>query len=80
MKHRLRGVCATGVEFEIARGKLKSVSFTSGCPGNLQALSVLLEGKQIGEVVSKLKGIRCGEKKTSCSDQLAKILEKIACK
>jgi len=77
MKYKLNDVCATEVEFEFAGGKLKSVSFSNGCAGNLRALSVLLEGMAPAEVISKLKGIPCGENATSCSDQLAKVLERI---
>ena len=77
MKYRLEGVCATEVEFEVVDGKLKNISFLNGCSGNLKALSVLLEGMPAGEAASKLKGICCGENTTSCSDQLAKVLENI---
>ncbi|OIO04262.1 MAG: TIGR03905 family protein [Elusimicrobia bacterium CG_4_10_14_0_2_um_filter_56_8] len=78
MKYKLKDVCATEVEFDVVDGRLKNVSFSNGCSGNLKALSVLLEGASVEETVSKLKGITCGENSTSCSDQLAKVLEKIA--
>ncbi|HAT71920.1 MAG TPA: TIGR03905 family protein [Elusimicrobia bacterium] len=77
MKYKLEDVCATEVEFDVVDGKLKNVSFSNGCSGNLKALSVLLEGMPAAEAVSKLKGIKCGENATSCSDQLAKVLENI---
>lgn len=50
--------------------------FQSGCNGNLQGLSRLVEGMAVAEVVKKLKGIKCGDKETSCPDQLAIALEK----
>jgi uncharacterized protein (TIGR03905 family) len=77
MKCKLEDVCATEVEFDVVDGKLKNVSFSNGCQGNLKALSVLLEGTAVDAVILKLKGISCGENTTSCGDQLAKILEKI---
>lgn len=77
MKYKLNDVCATEVEFDVVDGKLKNVAFSNGCSGNLRALSVLLEGMRIEEVVAKLKGIPCGDNTTSCSDQLVKILENI---
>ena len=77
MKYKLNDVCATEVEFDVVEGKLKNLVFLNGCSGNLRALSVLLEDMSIDEVVLKLKGISCGEKMTSCSDQLAKVLENI---
>lgn len=77
MKHKLKGVCSQEVRFTVAAGKLKNVKFYRGCSGNLKALSVLLEGMPVDEVISKLKGITCGERPTSCSDQLALALKKV---
>ncbi len=76
MKHKLKDVCAKAVKFTVAGGKIKNVEFYNGCAGNLKALSVLLEGMPVDEVIAKLKGITCGERPTSCSDQLTKVLEK----
>lgn len=77
MKHKLRGVCAKEVKFTVAGGRLKSVEFFKGCQGNLRALAVLLEGMPVDEAILKLEGIICGERSTSCSDQLAKVLKKL---
>lgn len=77
MKHKLKGVCAKEVKFKIVGGRLKDVEFIKGCPGNLQAMAMLLEGMSVAEVILKLKGIPCGERPTSCSDQFAKVLKKI---
>lgn len=72
------GVCAEKIAFEIEDNIVKKVKFTNGCPGNLQAVSKLVEGMPVKEVISRLKGINCGQKGTSCADQLAKALEKAA--
>ena len=48
------------------------VAFTGGCPGNLKAIPALVDGWTAEEIASKLSGIRCGIKTTSCGDQLAK--------
>ncbi len=77
MKHKLKGVCAKEVKFTVADGKLKNVEFFKGCSGNLRALAVLLEGMDLDEVIAKLKGIPCGDRPTSCSDQLATVLKRI---
>ncbi len=77
MKHKLKGVCAKEVKFRIVGGRLRDVEFVKGCPGNLQAMAVLLEGMSVDEVILKLKGISCGDRPTSCSDQFAKVLKKI---
>jgi len=78
MKHKLEGVCSKAVSFRVVGGKLKDVEFFRGCPGNLRALALLLEGMKVKDAAAKLKGITCGDKPTSCSDQLARVLEKIA--
>lgn len=70
-----KGVCAKRINFDIKDGIIKSVSFESGCDGNLKALSSLVEGMYIDDVIKKVKGITCKKRSTSCSDQLAIALE-----
>jgi len=77
VKYKLSDVCATEVEFDVVDGKLKNLVFSDGCPGNLRALSILLDDMRLEEIISKLKGITCGERTTSCADRLAKILEEL---
>lgn len=76
-KHKLQGVCSKEVSFSVADGRLKGVKFVNGCPGNLEAMARLLEGMPVKEAIAKLRGIACGDKATSCSDQLARVLEKL---
>lgn len=68
------GVCSKKIEFLVEDNIVKEIQFQSGCPGNLQGVSRLAEGMTVEEVISKLKGIRCGAKATSCPDQLAQAL------
>jgi uncharacterized protein (TIGR03905 family) len=70
-----KGVCARQIEFEIEDRTLKNVAFCGGCNGNLKAIGILVEGKDIDEVTDLLKGITCGQKPTSCADQLARAIE-----
>ncbi len=70
----LHDVCASSVQLEIQDGIIKSIHFTGGCPGNLEALAILLNGLPTQIVIKKLSGIHCGNKPTSCADQLARIL------
>ena len=51
--------------------------FVAGCSGNTQGVCSLAKGMKVEEVIGRLKGIRCGNKSTSCPDQLAKMLEEI---
>lgn len=69
------GVCAKKIVFDIEEGRLRNLKFTGGCEGNLKAISILLEGMPVEEVIEKVEGITCGKKTTSCTDQLCKILQ-----
>ena len=55
---------------------IKDVHFTGGCNGNLQGICKLVTGQKAEDVISKLEGIRCGFRSTSCPDQLSKALRK----
>lgn len=69
------GVCSTSIEFDIEDGIVKNVKYTGGCNGNLKAIAALVEGQPKERIIELLRGITCGYKNTSCSDQLAKALE-----
>lgn len=75
MQYRPKGVCSQSIDFDIEDNKVKNVSFVGGCSGNLQGISRLIEGMDVNEAISRIEGIRCGFKSTSCPDQLAKALE-----
>jgi len=68
------GVCAQGIAIQIFDGIIQDVQFYGGCNGNQKGITALAKGLSIDEVISKLSGIRCGNKDTSCPDQLAKAL------
>jgi uncharacterized protein (TIGR03905 family) len=70
-EYKTKGTCSKKINFDLQAGKLRSVAFEDGCDGNLKAISLLVEGMDVDEVVQKLKGVRCGSKETSCADQLA---------
>ena len=73
--YRPRGVCSQLIEIEVEGDKIKHVKVTGGCSGNLQGISRLVEGMEIKEAISRMEGIRCGFKPTSCPDQLARALK-----
>ena len=68
---------STSIDVELKDGVIDSVKFTGGCNGNLQGISALVKGMKPEEAISRLKGIRCGFKPTSCPDQLAHALEEM---
>lgn len=69
------GTCSRLIDFEIQDGVIKNVVFTGGCNGNLQGIARLVEGMTPTQAISKLEGIHCGYKPTSCPDQLAQALK-----
>lgn len=73
-----KGVCPTKVDFEIDGEIVKNVKFSGGCNGNLKAIATLVDGMPVDQVASKLSGISCGMKDTSCSDQLSIALKNAA--
>ena len=80
MKHYTyipQGVCSVKIDYDIEDGRIYNVKYERGCNGNLKAIGALLEGMEVAEVIKKLRGIQCGIKGTSCTDQLAQSLEKI---
>lgn len=73
-EYRTKGTCSQKIFFEIEDNKVKSVEFLGGCNGNLQGIGKLVEGMDIDDVITRLEGIHCGMKPTSCPDQLATAL------
>ena len=70
MDYRTKGVCSQSIHFDIEDNKIHNVSFVG-----LQGISHLVEGMDVNEAISRLEGIQCGFKKTSCPDQLAQALK-----
>lgn len=54
---------------------IQNVEFIGGCSGNTRGISSLVKGMKAEEAIDRLEGIRCGNKPTSCPDQLAKALK-----
>lgn len=73
-QYNTKGVCSKSIYFDIQDNKLKNVIFLGGCNGNLKGIGALVEGMDVDEAISRLKGITCGNKSTSCPDQLAQAL------
>ena len=71
-QYRTQGTCSQLIDLELDGDKVHNVVFTGGCPGNWKAIPILVEGMSVDELESKLKGVRCGYKDTSCADQLAR--------
>ena len=72
-----KGVCSRLMQIEEEDGIIKSVQVVGGCNGNLQGISRLVEGMTVEEAISRMEGINCGGKGTSCPDQLAQALKQL---
>lgn len=76
-EYNSENVCTKLISFELDyENKIHNLSFKNGCPGNLSAIGKLVENKDAEEIINLLKGNRCGNKPTSCADQLSLALEK----
>ncbi|MBQ9577127.1 MAG: TIGR03905 family TSCPD domain-containing protein [Muribaculaceae bacterium] len=72
------GTCSSQIDLDVDdQHVVRDVQFYGGCHGNLQGISTLVRGMSASEVISKLQGIRCGYKNTSCPDQLANALREV---
>lgn len=72
--YKTAGTCAKEIHLDVQGGVIRSVEFVLGCPGFTQALSRVLVGMPAEEAITRLEGIQCLDKGTSCPDQLAKAL------
>lgn len=75
MRYKTSGTCSQAIDFDIVDGCVTNVKFLGGCNGNTQGIGKLVEGMKVEDVISRLEGIRCGFRDTSCPDQLAKALK-----
>ena len=75
--YKTEGTCSSVIELEIEDNNITSVYFWGGCNGNLQGISRLVKGMKVDDVISRLEGIKCGRRSTSCPDQLCKALREI---
>jgi uncharacterized protein (TIGR03905 family) len=74
-EYKTKGTCSRSILFDIEDGKVKNVQFIGGCNGNLKGIGALVEGMDVQDVISRVEGIQCGMKSTSCPDQLAQALK-----
>ena len=73
--YKPNGVCSIKMDFVIENNIIKDFNVIGGCNGNLKGIKSLIIGQDIDYVISKLKGIKCNNKSTSCPDQIAIALE-----
>ena len=72
---KTKGTCSQMIYFDLEDNRIKNVQFMGGCNGNLKGIASLVEGMNVQDVISRVEGIQCGMKSTSCPDQLAQALK-----
>jgi uncharacterized protein (TIGR03905 family) len=70
-----KGTCTKQIDIDIEDGVIKSAILYGGCPGNIEGISQLVAGMNAIKARDLLSGIKCGNKSTSCPDQLARAIE-----
>ena len=77
ISYRPKGVCSQMMNIEAEDGIIKKVEVVGGCDGNLSGISRLVVDMPVEEAISRLEGVTCGRKATSCPDQLAQALKQL---
>ncbi len=75
IEYKTHGTCSRMIIIDVEDGVVTDCKFVGGCAGNTVGVSALVKGMTTDEAISRLKGIKCGFKPTSCPDQLARALE-----
>lgn len=70
--YKTENTCSQLISLDLDGNVVHNVKFVGGCPGNLKAIPILVEGMTVEDIENKLMGNLCGGRGTSCGDQLAK--------
>ena len=70
--YKTHDTCSQLISLDLDGDRVHNVKFEGGCNGNLKAVPILVEGMTVEEIESKLGGVLCGRRPTSCADQLSK--------
>lgn len=68
-------VCSKQIEFKIENNVINDCKIIGGCPGNLLGISKIIVGKSPEEVIEVFKDVRCGNRATSCPNEISIALE-----
>jgi len=68
-------VCSRQIDIELDGETIRRVQYTGGCHGNTQGVGALVAGMKKADVITRLEGIDCKGRGTSCPDQLARALK-----
>lgn len=76
------GVCSRNIHVAVSDDAqtVEHIEFTGGCNGNLKAISKLVAGQPVQQIVDLLAGNTCGPRPTSCADQMTLALKEAVAK
>ena len=75
MRYATSRTCSREIDFEVDNNNIvTSCEFIGGCMGNTQGARLVV-GRSVDDVIKTLEGINCGNRGTSCPDQLAQALK-----
>lgn len=78
MIYKTNGTCSKEIHLSVDDNNIiTKLDFVRGCDGNAKGVSSLCLGRSVDEIIERLEGITCGNKNTSCPDQLAKALKEL---
>lgn len=70
-----QGVCSKLFLIKIKDDVILEMEAVGGCSGNLKGIAALIKGMNIQDVASRISGLPCGSRLTSCPDQISKAIE-----
>ena len=73
--YKTKGTCSRRMVVEVEDGVVQSLQVYGGCDGNLKGIAKLLPGMKAEDAITRMEGIRCGRKATSCPDQISQALK-----
>ena len=78
MRHNMptEMTCSRMISFDLNDNVVTNIEFMGGCNGNLKAISKLVDGWTVEKIEEYLLGNLCGQRPTSCADQLARAVRK----
>lgn len=75
--YKTNGTCSREIIIDVDGDIIQDVKFIGGCNGFGKGVSAIVRGMSIDHVIERFKNIKCGQKETSCPDQLAKALSEV---
>lgn len=71
-----KGTCSKQTNFVLNDDHtIASIEVVGGCNGNLKGICSLLKGMKAQDAIGRMRGTTCGNRPTSCPDQIAQALE-----